>query len=364
MSVKNIFIVSFLLCVLCACRLFAKTATPPQSAVFFDTSLVLYYPFSGVSNDSSGFNRHLQNTGAVLTAGINGQANTAYYFSGSANMQYTNSQDIGANLFLPVLSVSLWFKAPPDFWAFDPNEGPCLFNISGDWGDNEGVMLYLSKGDTSARVQCNVNTVGRQLKARILLNTWNHVVFLYDGTVMKFYLNGKLADSLSVAGQITYSSAYKTLGVGMWNAVVGYEHYFKGSIDQIRAYKRALSPQEISALYAERNPNIVEKSPDVPAKIEIEGIYPNPFNTECKIYYTVITADDNEPFSRDMPNLAPVSLSVYNILGRKVATLVDEMHWPGRYGISFNGTNYPSGVYICVLRANHAITAKKMILLR
>jgi hypothetical protein len=59
-----------------------------------------------------------------------------------------------------------------------------------------------------------------------------------------------------------------------------------------------------------------------------------------------------------------VSLLVYDILGREVAVLVNESQEEGRYSVSFDTSNLPSGVYIYTLRVNDFIASKKMTLLK
>lgn len=79
--------------------------------------------------------------------------------------------------------------------------------------------------------------------------------------------------------------------------------------------------------------------------------YPNPFNPETKIEF-------------EIPNSAFVNLSVYNSLGEKIATLVDEFYEEGIYQKSFDGRNFPSGVYFAVLKADQAHVIKKMLLVK
>jgi hypothetical protein len=59
-----------------------------------------------------------------------------------------------------------------------------------------------------------------------------------------------------------------------------------------------------------------------------------------------------------------VSLKVYDILGREVATLVDEQQKPGTYRATFNAGHLSSGVYIYKLQANSFVKTRKMILLK
>jgi flagellar hook assembly protein FlgD len=59
-----------------------------------------------------------------------------------------------------------------------------------------------------------------------------------------------------------------------------------------------------------------------------------------------------------------VTIKIYDILGRKIATLVDERKQPGEYNVTWNAEGVPSGVYFYRIVAGNFVEKKKMILLR
>jgi hypothetical protein len=67
-------------------------------------------------------------------------------------------------------------------------------------------------------------------------------------------------------------------------------------------------------------------------------------------------------------SLQKVTLTVYDILGRRVAELVNEVKEPGEYSVMFDTKNYegglPSGIYIYTLRAGNNTATQKMILMK
>ncbi len=63
-------------------------------------------------------------------------------------------------------------------------------------------------------------------------------------------------------------------------------------------------------------------------------------------------------------SLSNVKLKIYDILGREIATLVNETQKPGNYKITWNANNQPSGIYFYKLTAGNFVETKKMILLR
>jgi len=79
--------------------------------------------------------------------------------------------------------------------------------------------------------------------------------------------------------------------------------------------------------------------------------YPNPFNPSTIIKYSV-------------PELSKVKLTVYNLLGEEVTTLVDGEKIAGNYSVQFNANLLSSGVYFYRLQAGNFIETKKMILLK
>ncbi|MCX7832913.1 MAG: T9SS type A sorting domain-containing protein [Ignavibacteria bacterium] len=79
--------------------------------------------------------------------------------------------------------------------------------------------------------------------------------------------------------------------------------------------------------------------------------YPNPFNPTTKITYK-IKKEGN------------VYLSVFNLVGKEIAVLVNEFKTPGEYEVEFNAQDLPSGIYLYKLQINGYVSVKRMTLLR
>ena len=84
--------------------------------------------------------------------------------------------------------------------------------------------------------------------------------------------------------------------------------------------------------------------------------YPNPFNPQTKIRFEI-------PKVRAR-YIESVQLIVYDILGQKVATLVNEQLSPGTYEVEFDGEKEVSGIYFYALTAGDYFSAKKMLLIK
>jgi S-formylglutathione hydrolase FrmB len=87
---------------------------------------------------------------------------------------------------------------------------------------------------------------------------------------------------------------------------------------------------------------IEQLSSEVPQKFILYQNYPNPFNPTTKIKFDV-PSNQSPLYERVVGGF--VTLKIYDILGREVATLVNEKLQPGTYEVEFDGSNYPSGVY-------------------
>jgi hypothetical protein len=87
------------------------------------------------------------------------------------------------------------------------------------------------------------------------------------------------------------------------------------------------------------------------AAFHLENNYPNPFNPTTTIHY-------------QLPKESHVRLSVYNVLGQEIRTLVDEAQQPGDKSVQFDASNLPSGVYFYRITAGTFTEVKKMALIR
>ncbi len=106
--------------------------------------------------------------------------------------------------------------------------------------------------------------------------------------------------------------------------------------------------------------SVSDELTNTPREFHLYQNYPNPFNPITKIKYSIPAGTQNS---------VSVQLIVYDVLGREVATLVDEYKSCGEYEVEFNShsdevQNLPSGVYFYQLKAGDYIQTKKMLLLK
>ncbi len=94
-------------------------------------------------------------------------------------------------------------------------------------------------------------------------------------------------------------------------------------------------------------------SSEIPSQFSLSQNYPNPFNPATKIKFAI-------PFGYSSQTI----LSVYDILGREVAVLVNEQLRPGKYEVDWDASAFPSGVYFYKLVLSDIKETKKMVLVK
>ncbi len=97
--------------------------------------------------------------------------------------------------------------------------------------------------------------------------------------------------------------------------------------------------------------DVREEHGTLPGEFTLEQNYPNPFNPTTNIRFT-------------LPVASHVKLSVFNMLGQEVATLVDEQLAAGTFTADFNATTLASGIYLYKIQANGFAQSRKMLLVR
>jgi phosphatidylserine/phosphatidylglycerophosphate/cardiolipin synthase-like enzyme len=115
--------------------------------------------------------------------------------------------------------------------------------------------------------------------------------------------------------------------------------------------------QEFAARYYEAGGmdsilvSVEQIDPHIPASFSLLQNYPNPFNPSTRIKYS-------------LPSNQLVTLRVYDLLGREVATLVNEKQAAGTYQVQFSMNGLASGVYFYRLGASGFVETKKMLLMK
>lgn len=221
--------------------------------VDIESDLIAHYKFDGDATDSSGNVNDGTNNGATLTADRFGQSNSAYSFDGD-NDYIDIPDNFGIFDGSQNFTISLWVK-PERFGGVTETQA---FIIA---PDGENAVLITTQNDLDADgywVSGDMDGFGFSIgpeppftrcgtKGDIYIKDyWYYITAVYDSNSgMKFYVNADLKNSHSGTGAIEGKSYNSAIGGQPYFN----QKYFKGDIDDVRIYNRALIENEIEELY-------------------------------------------------------------------------------------------------------------------
>jgi len=189
---------------------------------------------------------------------------------------------------------------------------------------------------------------------------------------------GKLSEALGVEGSLVYaveSTTGQVAGYGVTNTDGSFTiaelapGTYMVTVDKLdySAASASASPtydsvtgaavtSTVAPLVIDAVVTAIESNPVVPVEFGLEQNYPNPFNPSTQILFS-------------MPQAGKVSLTIYNLLGQKIMTLVDGTLAAGTHTVSWNGRDargvqLPSGVYFYSLKTSNFTATKRMILMK
>jgi len=187
---------------------------------------------SGQITDSSGSGNNGSSTN--VTYGTAGKLNTAISFNGTtSHIEINNNPTLQLST---ALTIEAWVKA-------NTNKSSKIFQ-KGDW---DGFSIYQDLWNgwcASIAMQDGNNSSIVWGNGRPVLNKWYHLAATYDGTAFRLYVNGTLANSTPLTGQIRSTNRKVSLG-----SDAGSQKFFGGEIDEAALYNRALTSSEISDHY-------------------------------------------------------------------------------------------------------------------
>jgi hypothetical protein len=208
----------------------------PASAVAFYKldSLPFADPDYLVVDETENQNNGIAKNGITLAEGILG--NSIGFDGVDDFVQFSASESFNINQ--SAVTLSLWTKL-----AYKPSELPVAYAPLFD-SETDNYVLYGDRGNNELRFK--VATSGGAERpgipdADIKAGEWIHVAGVYDGNQAMVYLNGVLKDTHPITGTV---NAGQVATLGKTGST-----YFKGSIDQVEVYSRALSAEEIRQIY-------------------------------------------------------------------------------------------------------------------
>ena len=128
-------------------------------------------------------------------------------------------------------------------------------------------------------------------------------------------------------------------------------HWFPSKYQQWKAQSSAEWKKIDNMMGMGTTPIAKQQMSNLPTGYKLLQNYPNPFNPTTNIKF-------------ELPRASEVELSVYNILGQKVMTLVNHKMQAGYHSVSFKADNLSSGMYIYRIKAGNFVSTKKMMLIK
>ena len=165
-----------------------------------------------------------------------------------------------------------------------------------------------------------------------------------DTTAYWCYFDGAL-----LAGCPIYDTSEDIMSSGKY----GVFSFSQGSGEGLPGYFDNIVVKPLETVVSVEEEEIIKLQPK---EFALNQNYPNPFNPTTNISY-------------QLQNNSSVSLVIYDVLGRKIKTLVSEQQSPGYYSVMWNGRNemgikVNSGVYVYTLKAGQLLESRKMLLMK
>jgi len=225
-----------------------------------DSSLVLWLPFTkGSLRDFSGHHNNVVFCSATPAASRVGRDSTAYYFDGKSSYMEVKSRPSINHIGSITLAALV---KPMDFYQGQCHSNRILNKGNDDNRANGRLALGFDDQPYYHYNGCNkpvhetreyfYGTYGDGATAsgatdtdHIRVDRWYDLVYTYDGSVSKLYVNGILKWSVNMPTSFTPTNFPLYIGK---TQIPGFPYYFTGIIDDVRIYNRALSPDEILTL--------------------------------------------------------------------------------------------------------------------
>jgi photosystem II stability/assembly factor-like uncharacterized protein len=217
-----------------------------------------------------------------------------------------------------------------------------------------GTILYAGTDGSGVFLSANNGTSWTAVNTGLPTNASGNALAVSGTTIFAGSASGSAASGVFVS---TDSGAHWTeVGNGLTNpdvvALIVAGPYLLAGTFGGGIWRRLLS-EMVTSVPAEGI------SPDMPEHLSLEQNYPNPFNPSTILRYQL-------PAPSGIGGLAgsSVKLTIYDLLGREVATLVNEVEHSGTHSVQWNPTGLASGVYLVRLLFGDAVESRRMMLLR
>lgn len=256
-------------------------------------SLIAYYPLDGDTKDYSGNGYDLTNSGATLTSNFKNEPNRAYKFNGSTSFM-SNVAD--SELRPAEYSLSCWMKmdilpTSGNFSIAIDNGGLIKDNglqVAHNYSGYNGIGAFSYKQTT----QSNAFFVSTGLDT----STWQFYTITRSFDSITLYINGIRSGASPIGDFTGYSGGNLGFYLGNRHGTI---NHFDGKLDEVKLWKRPLSPAEVAQLY---NTSLTS----------VQGF--TEFNSDISIYPNPSTGNFHVKGSKNEPMI----IQILNPLGQQI----------------------------------------------
>ncbi|MFH1195050.1 MAG: T9SS type A sorting domain-containing protein [bacterium] len=204
---------------------------------------------------------------------------------------------------------------------------------------NQDISLMPEASDFNVMIGDDINSFTHIASAE---NTFGNYTVIDDARI-----NGSPDAILIVTQNWNYAGVYNNHEVGIWYTGSNWSVYNEDMTDlpENAAFNIHIAEP------GDPVTSVEEAETTIPTTFNLEQNYPNPFNPTTVISYQLSVTSN-------------VELKIYDILGREMATLVNEIKSPGHYEVNFNGDDLSSGIYFYKIQAGEFSAVRKMMLLK
>lgn len=202
---------------------------------------IAHYPFIHDAVDISGFENHGAVVGATLTADRMGNPYEAYYFDGVDDHIHCGNDIEPIH---SAVAVSCWIRTD-DTESYSHIISKYDFSADGGFtlGTQGGIVIWAGRIGSGQYIRMTS-------KSRVDDDHWHHVIAMIDGSTWSFYLDGVLENQIETGYNKTDIHCTTPLTIGMYyNGDNGDHRHYKGFVDEVLIYKRALNACEIEVLF-------------------------------------------------------------------------------------------------------------------
>jgi len=241
MKPKLYFPCLLLLIQLVACKKENTSTNPDLKTVTAKENLVAWYKFTnGNTADYSDSNNHLTAYNATPTTDYKGRPNNAYAFNGfNSYMQATNSNSLSPSK----ITLAALIK-PEGYYTGSGSASRILMKGADDQSNGVYFLGFYNTGSFYGTYGDNQHQSNGVITAdnSLQLNTWYKLIYTYDGSIGKLYINGTLVNQTNSTAAFTPNSDFLRVGV---TGRSDYPYWFNGVIDEIRIYNIDLTQDQV-----------------------------------------------------------------------------------------------------------------------